>query len=110
MAEHELVTAPEPEAIDRTGDGSSIRGNGRDVAFARATVTDADGTRVPDASTKIQFGIDAPGDNHTETVRKPTPFTGGRTRVVTPHEIANGIVEETLGQYEDHIIPYVKDQ
>ena len=79
VAEHELVTAAEPEAVDRTT-GPRFGGDGRDVAFACATVPDADGTRVRDASNKIQFGIDAPGT----IIQKSTPFTGERKRVVTP--------------------------
>jgi beta-galactosidase len=61
LAVHVLHTAGAPAKIDLGADQEILTPNWDDVSFVRATVVDADGVTVPDATNPIEFEISGPG-------------------------------------------------
>jgi beta-galactosidase len=62
VAEHELRTAEKPVKIMLAVDRAQLTPVWDDVAFVTATITDQNGTVIPDASDQISFKITGPGD------------------------------------------------
>lgn len=61
VAEFELKTAGKPSRIVLSADKAQIANTWDDVVFVTATVTDENGTIVPNAGDLIEFGISGPG-------------------------------------------------
>jgi beta-galactosidase len=61
VAEFELKTAGKPAKILLSADKARIANNWDDVVFVTATVVDANGIIVPNASDMIEFGASGPG-------------------------------------------------
>ncbi len=57
-----VVTAGKAAAMVLTSDRRSIRADGKDLAFITVKIIDKDGHAVPDASGRIAFSIDGPGE------------------------------------------------
>ncbi|NGM70478.1 DUF4982 domain-containing protein [Natronolimnobius sp. AArcel1] len=60
--EHTLKTAGEPARIELEADRESIKPDGRDLVYVRATVTDENGVRIPRATHEIHFDVSGSGD------------------------------------------------
>jgi beta-galactosidase len=58
VAVDELKTAGKPDRIVLTADSTRVSANGMDLAYITATVVDAKGVLIPDASHNIQFKIE----------------------------------------------------
>ena len=61
VAEYELRTAGKPAKIILVADKNSVLNNWDDVAFVTVSVTDENGTLVPDASDLITFKTEGAG-------------------------------------------------
>ncbi|GAG38443.1 unnamed protein product, partial [marine sediment metagenome] len=61
LCSHELKTAGEPARIDLSPDRRTVRADGRDLCHVEVTVSDTNGTLVPDASHVIQFEVSGAG-------------------------------------------------
>ena len=62
VAEHELRTASEPARIELDADRETLAADGRDLVYVEATVTDADGVRVPRADHEVRFEVSGAGE------------------------------------------------
>jgi beta-galactosidase len=62
VAEHTLETAGEPSGIELEADRETLAADGRDLVYARATVTDEDGNRVPRVDHTVDFTAAGAGD------------------------------------------------
>lgn len=62
VAEHELVTAGDPERLELEADRERIDADGRDLVYVRATVTDDGGVRVPRADDEVRFDVSGAGE------------------------------------------------
>jgi beta-galactosidase len=62
VALHELRTAGAPEKIALAADRKTVSTDWNDVVFVRATVTDAEGIRIPRAADQITFEVGGPGE------------------------------------------------
>ncbi len=72
-------TAGEPAKLEAGADRSTIRADGKDVAFITVRVTDSEGRLVPRSDQLITFDIEGPGeivatDNGDPTDMTPFPF------------------------------------
>ena len=54
-------TAGKPAALSLSADRSTLRADGADLAFVTVSMTDVDGTLVPDASNQLQFEVTGAG-------------------------------------------------
>lgn len=61
-AEGTRVTAGEASSLSIDVDRSTIKADGRDLAFVSVTVVDANGVPVPDADMPVQFSVEGPGE------------------------------------------------
>jgi beta-galactosidase len=108
-ADHIQLTV-EPELVRPDGTSFALHANGTDAAIITATVVDANGVRVPDASQIVTFGVSGPGiyrggADHYVTANQPIgyhspgdpnlSFEGGLTRVVVKTQFTPGTVTVT---------------
>lgn len=57
-----VITAGKPAMLKLTMDRKTIEGDGRDLSFVTATITDLEGRMAPRADNLVQFEIDGPGE------------------------------------------------
>ncbi|TKC86305.1 glycoside hydrolase family 2 [Trinickia terrae] len=108
-ADHILLTV-EPELVKPDSTSFALHANGTDAAIVTATVVDANGVRVPDASQIVTFGVSGPGTyrggaDHYVTANQPInyhapgdpnlSFEGGLARVVVKTQFTAGAVTVT---------------
>ena len=60
-AEDSVKTTGEPAALRLTCENSELQANGRDLAFIRLEVVDADGNLVPNAEIEVEFSVEGAG-------------------------------------------------
>jgi beta-galactosidase len=74
-AEDIVSTTDKPARLEATADRTSIRADGKDLAFITVQVTDISGLTVPDADNQISFTVEGPGEIIATDNGDPTSFT-----------------------------------
>jgi beta-galactosidase len=105
-----IALAVDPELAGPNGKQFDIEANGSDAAFITATVVDAAGNRVPDASNLITFAVSGPGTyrggtEYAVTADQPQGYhapgdpnlaaEGGITKIAVKSQFAPGTVTVT---------------
>ena len=62
VAEHQQVTAGKPVKVELAAEQSSIANDWDEVVYVHATVVDENGVRNPNATHKVKFVLDGPGE------------------------------------------------
>jgi beta-galactosidase len=74
-AESTVKTTGEANKLSATGDRDVIKADGYDLSFITISVTDEDGTTVPNAKNPLNFSISGPGEIVATDNGDPTDFT-----------------------------------
>ena len=102
VAEQEIHTAGTPHHIELSADRTTIKADGRDLAFITVRVVDKDGNLCPDAQHEIRFNVKGAGSYRAGASGNPISlepfhqpcmkvFNGMMTAIVESKEIAGNI-------------------